>query len=430
MNLKMNLDMKNINKKTLIQVVVLVLILVLGAGLFFRMQSGEGLDFLTGLLGAKPEAKAPPPPPPVARRPAPPKPAEPAIPAELAIPTEPAKGRIEGRTFALDASALEEGVLTLRQGKDKPELELSFTLPGNKWETPAGKSFKFEKAAAPDAPRLVVSRWEEGREAPVKQEYLENYRLVLEFGQEKDKRLPGKISLTLPDAEKSAVAGTFEAEIRGFRIINGQPDLASDSVDTLEFLALKEILKDDPDKPIGNVVLRDGRYVIPADAARPKTGYLEAVYQVGDGQPLVRRFQFVKDRDIWRLLRTLSAAQIDEAHPHEIPDAEGPPERFIVYLAAKRLEAAVAKKQPGKGIYGQEFSARFSDKRKIGVCEVSYRSGPEEPVVKASYLFRLKKGGWALERELKQNERVNLDKGVVLGAAPARSPAGKQKPRR
>ncbi|MBI3574511.1 MAG: hypothetical protein HY083_02470 [Gammaproteobacteria bacterium] len=408
----MNLSLGSLNKKTLIQIVVLVLVVVVGAGFYFRMQGGD-LGFLSGLFG-KEAPKAPPPPPAPA-----PKPPEPEFPAHAP------KGQLLGKPFAADKAVFSEGALVLRQTPG--EVELRIYLPGNKWETPTAKKFKFENATGADAPRVHVSWKEEGKAGPTHREFSEKYSLKLEFGPEKDKKLPGKIKLTLPDEGKSAVAGTFETDVRGFRIVNGKPDLGADSVDTLEYIALREILKDDPDKPVRDVDLRDGHYIIPGDPAKAKTGYLEAAYQVGDGTPTVQRFQFIKDQNEWRVLRALGAGQIAEAHPHEPPTAESAPEKQMVYQTAARLEKDVVKKHPTKGIYGAEFTANRNDKNRLGVCEVSYRPLPAEEPVKASYLFRQKQGSWVLERELAKTETVDLEKGIIQKQPTAVKPKVKAK---
>lgn len=409
----MNLSLGSLNKKTLIQIVVLLLVIVVGAGFYFRTQGGPGLDFLTGLFGKEaPKAPAPPPTPVPA-----PKPPEPEYPAHAP------KGQLLGKAFVADSIVFEEGALVLRQGTAETSMqELRVYLPGNKWETPTDKKFKFENAAGADIPRVHVSTKEAGQTDVARQEFSEKYSLKLEFGPEKDKKLPGKFKLTLPDDGKSMVAGSFEADIRGFRIVNGKPDLAADSVDTLEYLALHEVLKDDPDKTVKDVDLRDGHYVLPGDADKPKTGYLEAAYQVGDGTPVVQRFQFVKDKGEWRVLRVLGANQIVEAHPHDVPTANSAPDKQMIYQAAVRLEKDAAKKHPAKGIYGVEFTAMHNDKNRLGVCQVSYRPLPTEEPVKKSYLFRQKKGSWVLERELAKTETVDIEKGVIRKQPTAAKP--------
>src|SRR4051812_37628364 len=118
----------NVDKKSIIQVTILVVVVVAGAGMYLSNQEG-GLDFIADLLpGAEKQAA------PVAV--APPKPAEPAIPAQ------PAKGDIAGTPFAPEAVVFESGVLTFVQSKD-PQPVVRVRLVASKWETPAGKKFKF-----------------------------------------------------------------------------------------------------------------------------------------------------------------------------------------------------------------------------------------------------------------------------------------------
>jgi hypothetical protein len=413
----MNLSLGGMSKKTIVQLVVLLLVVLVAAGVYFRMQGGDAPGFLTGLFG-KEAPKAPPAPPPPPPKPKPPEPE---------FPAHAPKGQLLGKAFVADAAVFTEGTLVLRQGTaEAPAQELHVYLPGNRWETPAGKKFKFENATGADLPRVHVIVREDGKPEPARREFADKYTLTLEFDAEKDRKLPGRLKLTLPDETQSAVVGTFEADIRGFRIVNGKPDLSADSVDTLEYLALHEILKDDPDKQIKNPDLRDGYYVIPGDANRPKTGYLEAAFQAGDARPAVQRFQFVKEKEEWRVLRVLAANQLDEAHPFEVPTAASPPAKQMIYQSAVRLEKDTARTHPQKGLYGTSFEVRFNDKTRLGVCEANYRLAPDQEPVKTAYLFRLKQGVWKLERELARSETVDVDKGVIH-KAPAAKP--KSKPR-
>lgn len=392
----------NLNKKTLLQIVLLVLLVLGAAGALLFQQEG-GLGFLTDLLEEKPpEVTAPP----VAATP-PPKPAEPVIPAA------PVAGQLRGKPFALERAIFEGGVLTLVSGKNAAAAEIRIQLPGARWETPTGKQFKVRGAAPADAPKIAIGMKDEAQESARPKPFAGQYTLALEFAPERERKLPGKIHLALSDESKSTVAGTFAADIGGFRIVGGKPDLAADSTDTLEYLALREVLKDDPDKPIEIVAVRDERYTRPEEGGKRQSGYLEIEYRIGQGAAQTQRFQFVKEADQWKVLRALAADQIDEAHPLEAPGAKGAPARLFPYLAAKRLEADLRKKFPKPGVYGVSFVSRHSDKYKLGVCEASYRPGPEGPEQKTAYLFRLKPGGWVLERELGKRERVNFDSGRI-----------------
>lgn len=412
LNLKMNLD-----KKSLMQIVVLVVLVVVGVGAYF-LQQGGGLDFVTGLFDDKPAGTKGT----ITRAPTTGKSAagtsEPADSKPkvdvAAIPATPAKGQIHGKPFVVEGSHIENGVLTLNLGKDaQANLDVRIALFTPAWEVPAGKHFKFTNASGTGLPQVVISWNEAGQAAPREQKFTDKYSLQLEFGPEKNGKLPGKIYLTLPDEVKSSVAGTFEADIKGFRLVNGKPDLTVDSTDTFQYLVLRELLRDDPDKAVEIVAFRDGRYSAPEGQGANMTGYLEAEYRVGQGAAVTQRYQFRKEAASWKVAHVLNANQLDEAHPLAVPGPKDAPERMMTYLAAKKLEADIQKKFPKKGIYDAAFAVQRNDKHKLAVCEVSYRLEADGKPQKAAYLFRLKPKGWVLDRELGKKEKVDLKSGRV-----------------
>jgi hypothetical protein len=292
-----------LDKKSLIQIVILI-VLVIGGAAAYLMQQDGGLDFISGLFESEP-ATIRAPTPAAAKKPAP-GPAAPAVtkPAAPEIPAAPAKGQVHGKPFVVENSYIENGVLTLRLGKDATaDLEVKVMLPGAAWETPAGKNFKVMEAGGAGTPQVALAWKEDGQSVPSEQKFTDKYSMMLEFGQEKDKKLPGKIQLNLPDETKSHVAGTFEADIRGFRIVDGKPDLSADSVDTLQYLALRELLKDDPNKSLEVISFRDGRYAQAGSPGKNMTGSIEVEYRIGQGPSAVQQFQFEKDAGAWKVVR-------------------------------------------------------------------------------------------------------------------------------
>jgi hypothetical protein len=294
-----------LDKKSLIQIVILIVLVIGAAGAYLAQQDG-GLDFVSGLFESEP-ATIRAPAPAAARKPAPGPAATAATkPAAPGIPAAPAKGQVHGKPFVVENSYIENGVLTLRLGKDvTADLEVKVMLPGSAWETPAGKNFKVMEAGGAGTPQVVLAWKEDGQSAPSEQKFTDKYSMMLEFGQEKEKKLLGKIQLNLPDETKSHVAGTFEADIRGFRIVDGKPDLSADSVDTLQYLALRELLKDDPNKSLEVISFRDGRYDQAGSPGKNMTGSIEVEYRVGQGSPAVQQFQFEKDAGTWKVVRTV-----------------------------------------------------------------------------------------------------------------------------
>lgn len=403
------------NRKSAVQVALLVILLVVGAGVYLSQQEG-GLDFLKEAVGLSPAPptqvtlpKVPP------KRPAPPAPPPVPVkaePQEPPIPPGPVQGQIQKAAFTVESAEIENGVLTLRQGKEPLATEIKLFLYTKPWHVPAERSFQIlGQTNAPDAPLVRIHWQENGQKARRQRDFTDKYTLKLELGREQDRKLPGKIHLTLPDEDKSEVAGTFTAEVRGFRFIDGKPDLASDSVDTLQYLALREILKDDPDKPIDDLAFRHGRYA-PASPLGPATGYLEVEYRSGDDGLIGRKFQFVKERNSWRVARTLRPDQLDEAHPYRVPAPNAAPQRLFPYLAAKRIEADAKKRAPSGALGAVEFTTRHNEKQKIGVAEVSYKVGDGQ-TLQTAFLYRLNANGWTLVRELGKKERVNLATGKV-----------------
>lgn len=382
-----------LDKKSIIQIFVLLVLIIGGAVAYLTTQEG-GLDSILSMFAGEEEKPAT-------------APAAPAKPAEPAIPAQPAKGQVAGAAFEPDSVGIESGMLAFVQSKE-PQTVVRIHVVGPKWETPVGKKFKYAPAGA-GSPLVVVSRMTDGEMKS--QSYTDKYTLVLEFAQEKERKLAGKLHLEIPGEPKTTLAGTFDAEIRGFRIVDGKPELSADSPDTLQYLALRELLKDDADKQIEVLAFRDARYGSDG-AAKNQTGYVEVEYRVGQGAAEIKRFQFVKESE-WKLRGTLALDQIDEAHPLAAPGAKDRPEQVIGYLAAKRLETDVKKKSPKKGIYGVGFVIRHNAKTKLGVAEASYKTEPDGQPLKTAYLFRLKQNGWALDRELTAKEKANVDTGKI-----------------
>ncbi|MBI3547329.1 MAG: hypothetical protein HY081_12175 [Gammaproteobacteria bacterium] len=401
------------NKKSLIQIVVLV-ILVAGAAGAYLMQQDGGLDlsFITDFLDKKSPTTPTPDSPKkttTVRAPSAATATDKIVkPDAPVIPPTPAKGQVHGKPFLVESSTIENGVLTLRLGKDvNADLEIQIVLFTPPWEVPTGKTFKMPGASS-NAPQILLVRKET---ESTEQKFKDKYVLTLEFGQEKDKKLPGKIYLSLPDETKSSVAGTFEADIKGFRMIDGKPDLSADSIDTFQYLVLTDLLKSDSNKNLDALSFRDGRFAPAESAGKNMTGYIEVQYQTAPTSLVVQRFQFEKQAGEWKIAHILNANQLDEAHPLQAPTAKDSPSKVMIYLAAKKLETDIQKKSSKKEIYAPEFTTRHSDKYKIGVCEVGYKLDPNGETLKTSYLFRKQAKGWTLDRALTKNEKVNFDTG-------------------
>ncbi len=150
----------------------------------------------------------------------PPKPAPPPAndtnwtltPGTNAIPDMPAAGRIHGQNFGAERVTFQNGSLAIRQGKGNAEFGLTINFAGAQPETMSGKTINVttnvEKAAR------VTFHWHDADGKTQRQNFEDDYALRLEFGELANNRLPGKIYLCMPDAEKSYLLGSFSADAR------------------------------------------------------------------------------------------------------------------------------------------------------------------------------------------------------------------------
>ena len=134
----------------------------------------------------------------------------------VSIPDVNAHGTINGQKFQCEKAVLQGNILHLRQGKDffaDLELVIFFFLEEN--ETLEKKTFEVAANKNFGNPHIHM-KWKSKDEdfSPKTEIFMNGYSMRIEFGAGTEGILPGKIYLCLPDEEKSAVAGKFEAEIK------------------------------------------------------------------------------------------------------------------------------------------------------------------------------------------------------------------------
>lgn len=328
----------------------------------------------------------------------------------------PAAGQIHGKPFAFESGVMEEGILHLRQGKEFfADLEIIVFLFLPKGEVPSGKTFIVSQDPSQNRsnPHIHLHWKETGKSLPLYQMFTNNYTMRLTFGQDHGNMLPGTVELVLPDETKSHIAGTFMAEIKGFRFKkDGEPDLASDSFTTFDYVAKQHLEKTRPGQPIKIISHRGGVLAYRGPSGKPQFGYTDIEYQPSEGRPATIRLQFIKDGAVWRVYRTLNMNQLHQAHPLKVPGpGDGVSEQFE-YLAAKKLEE-IQGTSPDKGIYDTIFTSQYNPLIKMGQCGVQYSLGERRKPFKKVYLMRMNDAGWVLDRELAQDEKVNYKKGII-----------------
>ena len=130
-----------------------------------------------------------------------------------AIADAPVAGRVHAQDFIVERATFQNGALTLRGGTAKQfEFGCAVNFGGAQAESLAGQTLN----VMPDAEKAakITLRWKDASGTVQKENYDSGYAMRLEFGALANNRLPGKIYLCLPDAEKSYLLGSFNADAR------------------------------------------------------------------------------------------------------------------------------------------------------------------------------------------------------------------------
>lgn len=138
---------------------------------------------------------------------------------KMKFPDAPVTGTVRGGPFKLDLAFHEiTGSLQLLQGKEVfAEASVTIVLPVKKNAELAGTKWEVSPAGDTKGIRAVhVKRALKKKEAPQGEAYLNGYALRLEFGEEKDKKITGKIYFCGPEKDKSVIAGTFTIQVSDF----------------------------------------------------------------------------------------------------------------------------------------------------------------------------------------------------------------------
>lgn len=201
------------NKFPAVALFFFLLIVVVGAGVFvfrgkiFKSSGAQTNEVVSATAPAKPKRDKP-----VVVAP----PASDAnwtlSPGTNAIPDATVAGRIHGQDFIIERASYHDGTFILREGTRGPvEFGLTMNFSGAQVEALSGKTINISTNAEKAA--YVTLHWKENG-AALSQSFASGYALRLEFGALAGNRLPGKIYLGAPDAEKSYLLGTFNADAR------------------------------------------------------------------------------------------------------------------------------------------------------------------------------------------------------------------------
>ena len=131
----------------------------------------------------------------------------------VGIPEGPTRGMINGEVFMAESAKLENGILTLRDGKEfLPDHAVTVFL-FLKGESPDGKIYDIASSSGFGSPHVHMKWMPKNSKTPKSRVFMKGYSMRLEFGKTQGGKLDGKIYLCLPDEMRSYLAGSFTASV-------------------------------------------------------------------------------------------------------------------------------------------------------------------------------------------------------------------------
>lgn len=316
-------------------------------------------------------------------------------------------GKLHGKPFRPDEAELENRQLTIRQGKSRSSgMNITISLFDiEKGEIPEGRSYSVLTDQRRDGSPIISIDWlKDGSETTSTEFVSAGYRLKLSFGKEKTKgSLPGEIEFSIPGKPETRVAGSFVAQVKGFRTINGKVDLTSDSHATLDEVALQHLREKDPGRGIKIEDQRDSTLVTLPDGR--KWGYKDIAYSVGGKSAGRRKLQFIKDVEGWRVFAELQPGEVPAAHPVFPPDRNEYSE-MVAFISAQQAEKDFPRSFPGKTVHGVDASCVYYDDMGFAGALLRFKiEGTDDQKLK-QYVLRLVEDQWQIARELREDESV------------------------
>lgn len=234
-----------------------------------------------------------------------------------AIKNQKVTGEVRKTKFILEKAILENGILTLRQGKGFfADVSVQvFTHDNNGVE---GKTFSSSAIAGQIKPQINLSIKDKKINFPDSIMLFSDYELILNFGKKENMGIPFAIKLT-SKKHGTHVEGKAFATYKDAKIVKGDIDVHLDSFDTLKQLAAEYISKHNNQLKLGKSF--GARYTNHGDDKR-KSGFVSYKATTNSGKELLIKIQLLKDDNGWRVVNQLGGNQIHSAQP-VLTDIEG-----------------------------------------------------------------------------------------------------------
>ncbi len=371
--------------------------------------------------------------------------------------TQPLQGTVNGESFQLDEASFQSGVdtLTLKQGENLELAVKLFLFREDASKPLVGEHLKVncQENSTPAQTVHLYMIWKPNNAESIKQKATTcGYNLDLKFGgKQGDDVLPATLNL---QSEKFGInlSGSFEVEIKGFRLVNGEPDLGQDSLKVFQVLAVRQ-LEERLGYPVALVDVSNAWWKTENQNTEVQEGYgifwWKKTTEAKRPDPWDNRFaskdkesdgftklRFVKEDDEWVVDSKLQPWQLPDAHP--LPSKSSLHlSKMLDQKAASIAEQAHLKANGKTPLFQAEVSTSYNPVSGVAVTKVITIEDPMKARdlslgffngkggKKVRYLFRRQGArsrdpnpeAWQLVQELTDEQTVDMKTGEVKNKA-------------
>lgn len=326
-------------------------------------------------------------------------------------------GTVRNTKFEIEKAIIDNGTLTLRQGKEFfADVSVDIVTFDN--EEMSEKTFSSSNSANSFKPHIRLNIKKEGQNLPDGITLMSDYELLLVFGEKESLGVP--FSIKLVDLKNGTnIEGKFFATYKDIQVVDGTIDLQSDSFDTLDHLAKEYIKTQYSEIKLGE---RFGvTHTSYSDDEYPKSGFVG--YEVDTGEQSLIKIQLAKNESGWKVANQLNDNQIHQAHP-VVVDIEGNLRTIeglkATTAAARKFESYLNDKALIDATRSTSVRCYLTKTAHKASCRAIYglKENGNIECYNVNYLLSNDEENWRFESEILVTQKVDYNTGELVNKKP------------
>lgn len=325
-------------------------------------------------------------------------------------------GTVRNTKFMVEKAIIENGTLTLRQGKEFfADVSVDIvTFDNNEL---SGKTISSSGAGNSFKPHIRLNIKKQGENIPNTLTIMNDYDLLLVFGEKENLGIPFSVKLVSLN-NGTNIEGQFFATYKDIKVVNGEIDLKSDSFDTLEYLAKKYIKSKNKGIELGK---KFGITYTSYGDDYPKSGFVG--YEVDTGKQSLIKIQLAKNENGWKVVNQLKVNQIHQAHP-VITNIDGNVRTVegvkATTIAARKFETYLNDEMLIDDVRSTSVTCYLTKAAHKASCRVVYglKLNGSVECHNVNYLLSNDEKGWMFESEILDTQRVDYNTGELINKKP------------